>query len=377
MKTLNLILLDDRIRMTFVLFERDKREGRMRILSLCLIIVFCQNAFIQEVKSETEQKLSTTSIAQKQKNSTNQNLQTSEDKYLTEKSQKVDLTNISEEEQLHQIKEGAILPQESFEGEIFDTTQNNQQVDMFYCTDYSNVKHMIIDIDDFQNISETKLKTFFALESLSVINFDSTKKRTIEYSKKLTILLTVASKLKYLRLCNVNLEKFPKEICNLKYLMELNIEDKRITAIPTDIEKLKNLKRLMIKCDKIKNLPEELGKLLNLAHLYLKCDCLTEIPLEIGNLTNLRYLNLHCRELKKLPKEIMDLTNQNLKYVNCVGSQIENFTIGDNARNLVIQTSTKSSFKSTLTNILNYIKWTFSNAWNSLKKRISGSSQER
>ncbi len=349
----------------------------MRILSLCLIIVFSQNAFIQEVKSEIEQKLSTTLITQKQKNSTNQNLQTSEDKDLAEKSQKVELTNISEEELLHQIKEGAILPQESFEGEIFDTTQNNQQVDMFYCTDYSNVKHMIINIDDFQNISETKLKTFFALESLSVINFDSTKMRTIEYSKKLTILLTVASKLKYLRLCNVNLEKFPKEIYNLKYLTELNIEDKRITLIPSGIEKLKNLKRLMIKCDQIRNLPKELGKLLNLERLYLKCDRLMEIPLEIGNLTNLRCLNLHCRELEKLPKEIMDLTNQNLKYVNCIGSQIENFTIGDNTSNLVIQTSTKSSFKGIITNVVNYIKGVFSNAWNSLKKRISGLNQEQ
>ena len=344
----------------------------MRILSLCLIILFSENAFTQEVQPTAKPELPVTPPTQDQnlKNSTEQNLQTSAGKELAEKFQKVDPMNISTEELLHQIKEGSILPHDAFEGEIFDTTNNNKQVDMFRCTDYSNVKHMTIDIDDFREISETKLKTFFALESLSVINFDTMRTRASEcLTKKITILLTAASKLKYLRLCHINLEKFPEEICNLKYLTELNVEDKKITAIPSGIENLKNLKRLMIKCNQIKDLPKELGNLSTLEHLYLRCNRLTKIPSEIGNLKNLKYLNLHCRELEKLPKEITNLTN--LKYINCVDSQIESFMIGGNARNLVIQTSTRFSIKKIFTNGFNYIEWRSSIVWNSLKKWIA------
>ena len=348
-------------------------EGKMRILSICLIILFSENAFTQKVQPTTKPDITPTN--QNLKNSTSQNLQTSADKGFTEKSQKVDSMSVSVSELIDQIKEGTALPSESFEGEIFDTTQNNRQVDMFRCTDYSNVKHMTIDIDDFREISETKLKTFFALESLSVINFDTMRTRASEcLIKKITALLTAASKLKYLRLCHINLEKFPEEICNLKYLSELNIEDKRITSIPSNIENLKNLKRLMIKCNKIRSLPKELGNLSSLEHLYLKCNRLTKLPSEIGNLKNLKYLNLHCRELEKLPKEITNLTN--LNYINCVDSQITSFTVSGNSRNLVVEIPRKFSIKKIFINGFNYIKCRSSVVWNSLKRWMSDLSRK-
>ncbi len=349
----------------------------MRILSLCLIILCSGNASAQEVLPTANPKVSVIPKIQDQslKNSTEQNLQTSAGKEITEKSQKVDPVNISAEELHHQMEEGSILPHEAFEGEIFDTTQNNQQVDRFRCTDYSNVKHMIIDIDDFQGmrgISETKLKTFFALESLSVINFDTMRTKASECLKrKISILLSTATKLKYLRLCHINLDKFPEEICNLKYLVELNVEDKKIPSIPSGIENLKNLKRFMIKCNKIRDLPKELGNLSALEHLYLKCNRLTKLPPEIGNLTNLKYLNLHCRELEKLPKEITNLTN--LKYINCVDSQITSFTVGGNARNLVVEIPRKFSIKSIFKTGFNFIKWKLSVMWDSLKKWMADS----
>lgn len=347
----------------------------MRILSLCLIILFSENAFTQEVQPTTKPATTPTTQDQNLKNSTEPNLQTSAGKELAEKSQKVDPMNISAEELHHQAIEGSILPHEAFEGEIFDTTNNNKQIDMLRCTDYSNVKHMTIDIDDFREISETKLKTFFALESLAVINFDTMRTRASEcLKKKIATLLSSATKLKYLRLCHINLDKFPEEVCNLKYLTELNIEDRKIPEIPSGIENLKNLKRLMIKCNQIKDLPKELGNLSTLEHLYLRCNRLTKIPAEIGNLKNLKYLNLHCRELEKLPKEITNLTN--LKYINCVDSQIESFMIGGNARNLVIQTSTRFSIKKIFTNGLNFIKRKSSIVWNSLKRWMSDLSRK-
>jgi len=343
----------------------------MRILSLCLIILFSENAFTREVQPATKSELPITPPIQDLKNSTEQNLQVSKDQVVNEKSKENDPKSISAEELLHQLEEGSVLPHESFEGEIFDTTNNNKQVDMFRCTDYSNVKHMTIDIDDFREISETKFKTFFALESLSIINFDTMRTKTSEWLKKrISILLSAATKLKYLRLCHINLEKFPEEIFNLKYLTELNIEDKRITAIPSGIENLKNLKRLMIKCNQIKELPKELGNLSALEHLYLKCNRLTKLPPEIGNLANLKYLNLHCRELEKLPKETTNLAN--LKYLNCADSQITSFMVGVKASTMIVETSTKSSIRNFFTNGFNYVKWKSSIAWDSLKKWISG-----
>lgn len=345
-------------------------EGEMRILSLCLIILFSENAFSQEVQPTTKPEITPTTQDQNLKNSTEQNLQTPKDQAPNKNFPKDDPMQISVPELIYGIKEETILPKESFEGEIFDTTNNNKQVDMFRCTDYSNVKHMTIDIDDFREISETKLKTFFALESLSVINFDTMRTRASEcLKKKISTLLSTASKLKYLRLCHINLDKFPEEICKLKYLTELNIEDKRIQKIPAGIENLKNLKRLMIKCNKIKELPKELGNLSTLEHLYLRCNRLTKLPPEIGNLTNLKYLNLHCRELEKLPKEITNLTN--LKYINCVDSQITSFTVGGNSRNLVLEIPRKFSIKKIFSHGFKFIKCKLSIMWNSLKKWIA------
>ncbi len=347
----------------------------MRIFSLCLILLCSTNTFAQDIQPTTkpEVPISPEVKSENLANTATSNFQTSKDQSKEISTSKNATTSVPE--LIKGIKEGTLLPHEAFEGEIFDTTHNNHQTNMTYCTDYSNVKHLTIETDDFEDISETKLKTFFALESLSIVNFDTMRtKAGKKLQKKILTLLSTTSKLRYLRLYHVNLEKFPDEICNLKYLSELNIEDKKIPTIPAEIGNLKNLKRLMIKCNRITNLPQELGNLTALEHLYLKCNCLTKIPSSIGNLVNLKYLNLHCRELEMLPPEVKNLTN--LKHINCADSQISSFTVGGNPRNVVVETSRRFSVKRICRKGFDLIKSTLSCLWHSISKKLSGNVEE-
>jgi len=120
------------------------------------------------------------------------------------------------------------------------------------------------------------------------------------------------------------------EICKLKKLTSLNLQDNSLTGLPSEIGQLTNLKTLVLRNNPITDLPNEIGGLKSLISLDLCKNQLTTLPAGIGGLTNLTSLDLSANRherrgngytsisytLKSLPNEIgnlVNLTTLNLK----------------------------------------------------------------
>lgn len=269
----------------------------MRVLGLCFILCgICTDVIALREETKTFDVIQEAKAVKKEKNlRVNQLVQT--------------------------INEGTLVSSEAFEGEVFDTTNPAHKAEITYCLDYSNVKRMVISVEDFQYLSNTKLKTCIYLELLEILNFEdrSLDKQTIE---KIDTLLFVAKKLKYLKFSQVNLKQIPQFVGQLKYLQELSIEDDSISQIPENIKNLKRLRRLTLKSDKLMSIPEEIGCLSNLEHLYIRGDNIKRLPEKIGDLENLIYLDLHCKNLEEVPERLKNLTE--LKYLDCIGCKFTN-----------------------------------------------------
>ncbi|MDO6518097.1 leucine-rich repeat domain-containing protein [Zobellia uliginosa] len=92
------------------------------------------------------------------------------------------------------------------------------------------------------------------------------------------------------------------------YVIELEINNKKLTTIPPEIGQLISLKRLLLINMQIESLPKEIGQLRNLKLLQAQL-ALSDLPKEIGQLNNLETLYLYGNFLSNLPAEIGQLTN--------------------------------------------------------------------
>ena len=106
-----------------------------------------------------------------------------------------------------------------------------------------------------------------------------------------------------------DLTKLPKEIVELGNLTDLNLSWNNFTELPEEIIQLTKLRGLNFWENRLSALPKEIGQLSNLTMLILGDNELTKLPKEIGQLTNLTMLILCLNELTKLPKEIGQLSN--------------------------------------------------------------------
>ena len=104
--------------------------------------------------------------------------------------------------------------------------------------------------------------------------------------------------------CKVSLEKIPREICELKNLKEINISGANLPRIFEGVGELKNLRRLRLEKNKISVLPDSIGDLQNLEELELNKNNLKELPDSIGKLKKLSNLELRNNQIRKLPDEI-------------------------------------------------------------------------
>lgn len=114
----------------------------------------------------------------------------------------------------------------------------------------------------------------------------------------------------YFKLNGTCVDALPKEIGNLKSLINLELRGNNLLkCLPKTIGSLTSLTNLKLDDNSLKSLPLEIGNLTNLKELWLTGNSLTSLPVEIGNLTNLTELYLDCNKLTSLPKEIGNLTN--------------------------------------------------------------------
>ena len=136
---------------------------------------------------------------------------------------------------------------------------------------------------------------------------------------------------------NLELDKFPKAILNLKslkvlyfgrnyisdipeeikklsYLRELGIGSNELSFIPDSICEINSLDSLWLGGNKIQSLPENIGDLLNLKKLRLQSNCLKELPESFSKLESLENLSLSNNQLKHLPDSFCNL--KSLKWLS-------------------------------------------------------------
>ncbi|MFX1354202.1 MAG: leucine-rich repeat domain-containing protein, partial [Promethearchaeota archaeon] len=107
---------------------------------------------------------------------------------------------------------------------------------------------------------------------------------------------------------------FPKEICKLKFLVELCMVNQNIKIIPDCIRELTNLKILNLNFNPIKEIPASIGTLENVEYLYFKQDegKLDSIPEDLIKLRNLKVLDLTGNIIEHIPESIKSLKSMKL-----------------------------------------------------------------
>jgi Leucine-rich repeat (LRR) protein len=119
---------------------------------------------------------------------------------------------------------------------------------------------------------------------------------------------------------NKGLNKFPNQLWNFTYIVELNLSQNEISSIPKEITLLKELSYLNLSQNKLKSLPMEIGKLELLNELLLDNNQLIVLPDEISNLKSLETLSLKNNQLTTLPKSFKKL--KNLRKLELKGNEI-------------------------------------------------------
>ncbi|KAL3735305.1 hypothetical protein ACJRO7_024438 [Eucalyptus globulus] len=113
------------------------------------------------------------------------------------------------------------------------------------------------------------------------------------------------TRLEYLSLASFCfLETLPDSIGQLKSLLELELNNTRITTLPHSIGDLKMLRKMSLLGTQIKQLPNAIGGLQSLLNLDLRGTCISELPSSIGNLKRLEILCLDGSAIRELPKAI-------------------------------------------------------------------------
>ncbi|KAB2059996.1 hypothetical protein ES319_A11G346800v1 [Gossypium barbadense] len=100
--------------------------------------------------------------------------------------------------------------------------------------------------------------------------------------------------LRVLKLDNLDINKVPCSIQNLKHLRYLDLSNNHnLKILPKSICKVQNLQALKLDwCSQLKKLPKKIEKLVNLTHITCeRCHSLTHMPRGIGMLTSLQTLS--------------------------------------------------------------------------------------
>jgi Leucine-rich repeat (LRR) protein/predicted Ser/Thr protein kinase len=100
---------------------------------------------------------------------------------------------------------------------------------------------------------------------------------------------------------------FPRGICNLIRLKELNVSGNALTELPSGVSRLTALTNLDVSLNRLTTLPDGIGNLKALVALNAMGNKLESLPDGLGGLASLRRLGLKGNELKTLPASIGNL----------------------------------------------------------------------
>lgn len=85
-------------------------------------------------------------------------------------------------------------------------------------------------------------------------------------------------------------------------LLELRLDENKLTSLPVSLSCMKNLKVLELGENNIVSLPEDIGKLTRLEILNLSSNKLTELPSSVGDLPNLKIFDVSDNCVESLPE---------------------------------------------------------------------------
>ena len=132
----------------------------------------------------------------------------------------------------------------------------------------------------------------------------------ISFSKNIENL----TQLLYLDLSFNALDILPAELCSLKNLEVLLLNDNRIAHIPDDIKYLINLKLLNFSNNEIITIPDAFGSLMNLQELDISMNNMTKFNNILLQLPKIKKLNLLYNEWDMLPSSINTLKRGHFTY---------------------------------------------------------------
>mmetsp|Transcript_70046 Transcript_70046/g.210451 ORF Transcript_70046/g.210451 Transcript_70046/m.210451 type:complete len:1272 (-) Transcript_70046:33-3848(-) len=114
--------------------------------------------------------------------------------------------------------------------------------------------------------------------------------------------------LKTLALARNKLCHFPRAVCSLTALEELDVASNQLTELPESVAALKSLRRLSLWNNRFSRLPEAVGWLTALEQLDARLNQLTQLPEWVSRLRSLKVLELHGNMLSRLPETLGELT---------------------------------------------------------------------
>jgi len=104
--------------------------------------------------------------------------------------------------------------------------------------------------------------------------------------------------------------ELPLAITKIETLISLNLSKNVVTCIPVELTALSNLRSLNLSRNKISSIPEEVFcSLSGLQELDIRFNLISDLPPEISELKSLTILNAEHNDLKSLPEEISLLSS--------------------------------------------------------------------
>jgi len=129
------------------------------------------------------------------------------------------------------------------------------------------------------------------------------------------------SNLSILSLNKNSLSQLPDALCDLPYLVELDVSDNHfIDVLPKDFGRLTTLKRLNLSGNKFSRFPDAIELLSNLEELVLANNTCAVLPEGMKALHKLYKVDVSGNPLKKIPEVLLNLLN--CEYLNLSGCEL-------------------------------------------------------
>ena len=125
-------------------------------------------------------------------------------------------------------------------------------------------------------------------------------------NKGLDLRIFEIAALNFLEISNVDLRQIPEEIGNLGSMINLGLQQNKITEVPESIGKLKNLKYFDISYNDLTGFPSTLSELRVLHTLNLSCNKIENLP-SLAPLCSLVIIHIEHNRFRSLPGGIYEL----------------------------------------------------------------------